>query len=269
MLVESPDPGAVLFANPKDAAIYYYQEGMAAAKGSFDNDRREALAVMVVNHGLREVAPGVYETTARLGRPGVYNVIFSLASPTLVHAFELKVAPDPALESQRHPLAEVHPPSEGKGFTVGQNAVLRFGVTRPGSKEPADGVNDVHILIRHTGSNWERHTAAQNLGNGVYGVEFLPPAAGNYRISFASESLRLPFQAAPSPTFRLNGLPETISNFLHASPWPLITLVWALSAPFVGTRCIGGAGGNEASFCRGFAGGSTPQPGWGRRAVAG
>jgi YVTN family beta-propeller protein len=197
MLVESPDSGAVLFANPKDAAIYYYQEGMAAAKGSFDNARREALAVMVVNHGLREVAPGVYETTGRLGRPGVYDVIFSLASPTLIHAFELKVAPDPALESQSNPLAEVHPPSEAKGFTVGQNAILRFGVTRRGSKEPVDGVKDMQILIRHTGSNWERHTAAQSLGSGVYGVEFLPPAAGNYRISFASESLRLAFQATP------------------------------------------------------------------------
>lgn len=205
MLVETPEAGAVLFANPRDAAIYYYQEGMAASKGSLDNARREGMAVLVVNHALREVAPGVYETTARLGAPGTYDVVFYLADPKVVHAFELKVTPDPALESARHPLAEVQPPTGT--FTAGQKALLRFGVTRPGSKEPVDGVADMNILIRHTGSNWERHAPAESLGGGVYAVEFLPRAAGNYSISFESESLRLSLLATPPANLQVERAP--------------------------------------------------------------
>jgi len=196
MLVESNEPGSVLFVNPADAVVYYYQEGMTAAMGSFDNYRRQPRAVLVVNHSLRETSAGVYETTARLGRPGKYEVVFSLNSPSLVQVFDLEIGPNPEIESRREsPLAEVRPlPGQGP-FVVGQKATVRVGLLQPTQTTPVDGVGDLLVLLQHGGSNWERRKVAAGLGRGIYEVEFLPAAAGSYRVSFASTSLHLPFRA--------------------------------------------------------------------------
>jgi len=48
--------------------------------------------------GLAErVRPGTYETVARLGRPGRYEVAFYSGAPRLVHCFEVQVRPSGVL----------------------------------------------------------------------------------------------------------------------------------------------------------------------------
>lgn len=91
-IVQAPGAYAMLIANPRDQAIYFYKEGMAAPMGRFSNYSREPRAVLVVDRSLKERSPGVYETTAKLRRPGVYDVAFFLDSPRIVHCFEVKVA---------------------------------------------------------------------------------------------------------------------------------------------------------------------------------
>ena len=70
-------------ADMHDRAIYYYKEGMAAPMGTFTNYKREPMAVQVVDRSLHEarLTPGVYETVAKLGKPGVYDVIFFSTRP--------------------------------------------------------------------------------------------------------------------------------------------------------------------------------------------
>src|SRR5215208_4906978 len=64
-VVLAPEGNAVVLANPVDKTLYYYQEGMAAPMGNFQNYRREPLAVLVVDRSLRETSPGVYSATMK------------------------------------------------------------------------------------------------------------------------------------------------------------------------------------------------------------
>lgn len=100
-LVRAPGASAVLLANPKDKAIYYYMEGMAAPMGHFENYGRQPRAVLAVDRSLRERRPGRYETTSRLGRPGAYDLVFFLNAPRMIHCFPVTVAPAPAEPSER------------------------------------------------------------------------------------------------------------------------------------------------------------------------
>ncbi|HEX2271547.1 MAG TPA: YncE family protein, partial [Pyrinomonadaceae bacterium] len=86
--VAAPEPGAMLISNPADKMIYYYSEGMAAPMGNFQNYRRTPRAVKVVDRSLREESLGVYSTTARLPKEGIYNVSLLVDSPRVVHCFE-------------------------------------------------------------------------------------------------------------------------------------------------------------------------------------
>src|SRR5437588_847066 len=101
-IVQAPGMSAVLVANEQDKAVYYYEEGMAAAKGEFSNYGHLPRAVLPVDRTLRERAePGVYETVLRLGVAGSYEVVFALSSPRIVTGFRLDVQPNLELERQR------------------------------------------------------------------------------------------------------------------------------------------------------------------------
>src|SRR6185369_15793040 len=101
-IVPAPEGNSILLANPADRVIYYYSEGMAAPMGSFQNYRRNPRAVMVVDRSLRETTAGVYTTTTRMPKSGVYDVAFLLDSPRLTHCFsaEAKVNPEVPREKQ-------------------------------------------------------------------------------------------------------------------------------------------------------------------------
>ncbi len=85
----------MLVANPADRVIYYYSEGMAAPMGSFQNYRRNPRALMVVDRSLREVTSGVYSTTTKLPKSGIYDVAFLLDSPRITHCFNAEAKPNP------------------------------------------------------------------------------------------------------------------------------------------------------------------------------
>jgi len=86
-----PGENSVVIANPKDKAIYYYYEGMAAPMGIYGNFGREPGAVLVIDRALRETAPGVYEGVARLGRRGSFTLAVAVATPPLVECFRVPV----------------------------------------------------------------------------------------------------------------------------------------------------------------------------------
>ncbi len=94
-IARASDEDAMLIANPADQAIYYYKEGLSAPQGSFRGYGHVPVAVLAVDRSLRPAEPGVYQSTARLRRPGRFDLAVFLDSPRIVHCFEIEIAGDP------------------------------------------------------------------------------------------------------------------------------------------------------------------------------
>lgn len=203
-IVPLPGEAAVLVADTRDRAIYFYKEGMAAPMGTFSNYKREPMAVHVVDRTLRERGtPGVYETVAKLGKPGVYDVIFFLDSPKIVDGFELAIAPNPKLEAERNaPKVVIAPlvptmPAKGEG-----TATFRFRVTDKKTSEPVTGLRDLVIMIMAPG-NWHERQVAKEDGDGIYSVTVAPPQAGVYYAHAQCLSLNVQFGSPQYPVLQI------------------------------------------------------------------
>ena len=191
-IVPAPGMSAVMVANPADRAIYFYKEGMAAPMGHFKNYGRQPRAVLVIDRSLRDrSSSGVYQTVARLRRPGRYDVVFLLNTPRLVHCFELTVAVDPALEQRRQAGAiAVEPLDVEHHITVGIPVRVQFRLTNPYTRTPETNGADVTILVLTPGG-WHRRQLATHRGEGVYAAEFELPRAGIYYAHVGSRALGL------------------------------------------------------------------------------
>jgi hypothetical protein len=194
-IVQAPGATAVLVANPADKAIYYYKEGMAAPMGHFQNYGREPRAVMVVDKSLEERAPGVYQTTAKLRRPGLYDVALFLDSPRIIHCFEVRVSPNPELAAKRAASKPVtiKPLIQDRVLEVGEPANLRFKLTDPVTAEPKNDLKDVQVLTILAPGVWQQRQWAEQVGNGLYEIAFVPPRPGVYYVSVEVRSLGLGF----------------------------------------------------------------------------
>ncbi|MCI0490856.1 MAG: YncE family protein [Blastocatellia bacterium] len=194
-IVRAPGADAVLIANPTDKAVYFYKEGMAAPMGNFSNYNREARAVMVVDRSLKaRSSPGVYETVARLRRPGIYDVVFFLDTPRLAHCFEVKVDADAALAQERRATQQVkiRPLIASRTIQAGKNARLQFQLTDPNTSAPQTGLDDVNILI-YMPPGWHKRYRAEAMSEGVYRIDFVPPQPGVYYVYVECQSLGLTF----------------------------------------------------------------------------
>ena len=179
-IVKAPGANAVLVANPADKSVYYYEEGMAAPKGQFSNYGREPLAVLVVDRTLKDHTPGVYETVARLRRPGRYIVPFVMFSPQVVHCFEMSV--EPAINSAstiQPPKVELLLPDKHQ-LKSGQTIPLRFRLLDPQSHEVLQNLHDVCVLTALSPGLAQYRQAAVPDGPGIYAIDFVPQQAGTY-----------------------------------------------------------------------------------------
>jgi len=196
-IVRSPEPGAVLVANPEDQAIYYYKEGMAAPMGHFTNYGKQPRAALVVDRSLREVRPGVYETTARMTGAGDYELALFVDSPKLVQCFPVKVAADPALAAARRAPLGVEPVAGAGRVAVGADVPVRFKLTDPGDGSPRTGLKDVRILTFLTPGIWQQRQWATEVGPGIYEIHFTPPQEGVYYVFVEVASAGLTYQKSP------------------------------------------------------------------------
>jgi DNA-binding beta-propeller fold protein YncE len=193
-IVQAPGANAVLVANPADQAVYFYKEGLPAPMGHFRNYSREPRAVLVVDRSLRERSPGVYETAARLPRPGLYDVVFFVNTPRVVHCFEVAVLANPALAPTR-PTSQVHitPLLETRTVPVGSVVRLPFKLTDPSTQSPKMDVQDVNVLVYLAPGIWHKRQWAMHVGEGTYTIDFVPPQVGTYYVYLESRSLGLAF----------------------------------------------------------------------------
>jgi YVTN family beta-propeller protein len=192
-IVQAPGHPSVLVANAEDQVIYFYKEGMAAPMGHFRNYGKVPLAVMVVDRGLRETRPGVYETVATMGPPGSYELALLIDSPRVIHCFPVTVAPDPA-RAVAAPAVGVEVAIAAAEVGVGTAVPVRITVREPAGGAPRAGLGDVRVLAFLSPGVWQQRQWATDQGGGVYEARFVPPAPGLYFVFVEIASAGLPLE---------------------------------------------------------------------------
>ncbi len=204
-LVQAPGSAAVLVASEQDKAVYYYEEGMAAAKGAFSNDGHLARAVLPVDRTLRERAqPGVYETVLRLREPGSYEAIFALSSPRILKGFRFEVAPDEALERQRKAgKLEALAGMKNRVLKLGQSAEIDFKVAAEDSKLPSAKLENLTVVAYLAPGLWQKRIAPTETAAGIYSIAFEPPRPGVYNVQLFHGREPIPLRDGPQLVFEV------------------------------------------------------------------
>lgn len=209
-----PDGKGVLIASPTDRALYVYVEGMMAPIGSLPSYSREPRSILVEDRTLKEVRPGVYATTVRLGPEGRYDVELLLDRPRTAVCLEATVVParcspgeggaddagcggDPAPRIAFAPLFE-----PDLRLEVGEPATLRFRATVKGSARELDA-KEVEVMIVRLPEGYRWSGAPRAEADGTYSVGFTPPMPGHYRFLAAAPGRGAPFGALPFVPLRV------------------------------------------------------------------
>jgi YVTN family beta-propeller protein len=194
-IVQAPGLSAVLVANEQDKAVYYYEEGMAAAKGEFTNYRHYARAVLPVDRSLRERSqPGVYETILRLGEPGNYEVVFALSSPRIVKGFLLEVKSNEELERQRKAGRLVARVGLAKRVVkVGEVVGVDFKIADETSKLPVTQLQSLTFVTYLAPGIWQKRMTPHETAKGIYSAAFTPPKPGIYYLQLLHGREAVPF----------------------------------------------------------------------------
>jgi YVTN family beta-propeller protein len=187
--VLAPEGNSIILANPVDQNLYYYQEGMSAPMGSFQNYRREPLAVLIVDRSLRETTPGTYSATVKLPASGRYDVAFLTDSPRIAHCFEAAADPNPLLNENLPIDLRLEHQSKDMQLQTNQNFPLRFKLIETRTNKAKDGLQNVRVLTLIASGTWQRRDIAKSLGNGMYEVNLNLPESGVYRVFVESGSM--------------------------------------------------------------------------------
>ena len=202
IMVPAPEGNSILLANPADGVIYYYQEGMAAPMGSFQNYRRQPRAVMVVDRSLREVTAGVYTTTTKLPKSGIYDVAFLLDSPRITHCFNAEAKPNPDVPREKQVALRIEYLNKGKQLRVAENFKLRFKLVDTATSRAKNDLKDVRVLTMLSSGVWQKRDIAQSVGDGVYELDLKVPQTGVYFVFVESRSQGVSFRQLPHLTLQ-------------------------------------------------------------------
>jgi YVTN family beta-propeller protein len=210
IIVPAPEGNSVLVANPADRVIYYYSEGMAAPMGSFQNYRRIPRGLMVVDRSLREVTSGVYSTTTKLPKSGVYDVAFLLDSPRITHCFSAEAKPNPDVPREKQVAIRIEYLNKDNRLRVDENYKLRFKVVDTGTLKARSDLKDLRVLTMLSSGIWQKRDFARSVGDGVYELDIKVPRTGSYFVFVESRSQGVAFRQLPYLT--LQAAAATASN---------------------------------------------------------
>ncbi|MCL6480885.1 MAG: hypothetical protein K6U02_04085 [Firmicutes bacterium] len=217
-IVAAPEGNAALIANPADRRIYYYHEGMAAPNVSFSNYSRLGRAVLVAEQNLRETEPGVYASSFRLTGAGVYDVVFYLNSPRVLHCFDLRVAVDPHIRRERVAI-QVEPLLDKVRLTVNQDIRFQVRVRDSLTAAPRSDLADLGAMV-YTSSGWRKRFYARALGGGLYEFTVRVPQAGFYYLFFEVPSLGLRLGQLPHAVLQADHEPSQAAASAAQPPGP-------------------------------------------------
>ncbi len=188
----------VLVANPADKMVYYYMEGMNAAKGSYPTYGRIPRAVRVIDRSMREKEKGVYSAKLKIPKEGKYDVTFLIDSPWVYNCFEFTAEPNPTLTRQKHstiPKIEVLSPQ--RSFPAGKNFKLHFSLKQSSDDAPISGIDDVALLVSRPPGNWQSRLQAKPLEDGTYEASIMTDRPGVYSVYFAVPSMQVDYRQLP------------------------------------------------------------------------
>ena len=209
IIVPAPEGNSVLVANPADRIIYYYSEGMAAPMGSFQNYRRKPRAVTVVDRSLRETTSGVYSTTTKLPKSGVYDVAFLLDSPRVTHCFSAEAKPNPDVPREKKIALRIEYLHKDQQLRVAENFKLRFKLVDTTTLRAKSDVKDVRVLTMLSSGTWQKRDFARSVGDGVYELDLKVPQRGVYFVFVGSSSQGVSFRQLPSLTLQTSSATAT------------------------------------------------------------
>ena len=210
VIVPAPEGNSVLVANPADRTIYYYSEGMAAPMGSFQNYRRKPRGVMVIDRSLRETTSGVYTTTTKLPKSGIYDVAFLLDSPRITHCFNAEAKSNPHVPREKQIAVRIEYLNKEKQLRVGEDYKLRFKLVDTATLGAKSNLKDVRVLTMLSSGTWQKRDFARSLGDGVYELDIKVPQTGLYFVFVESRSQGVSFRQLPSMTLQTRS--PTASN---------------------------------------------------------
>jgi len=190
-IVQARGESAVLIANPADKFVYFYSEGMAAPMGSFSDYGHQPRAVLVLDRSLKESKPGIYETVARLGGSGIFDLAVLLDSPRIVHCFPIRIGSDQNRAAKQDDEVNVEPLLKDNRVRPGQPINLSFRLSKKTTGQPHLDISDVQVLIFLAPGVWQQRMIAKTNGEGIYSVNTTLPQRGIYYVYIGSESLGL------------------------------------------------------------------------------
>ncbi|MEO6661152.1 MAG: FixH family protein [Burkholderiaceae bacterium] len=193
MIAPMPDGNAALIANAGEQMLYLYQEGMMAQTRTLQNYRRVPRGLMVIDHSLRETAPGVYTTTVTLSRSGTLDVPVLFNTPRLLNCFEVMVAPGAReLTVPRPSLLVEAVPAIGRVHARTPTSI-RVRLLDTESRQPVTGLVYVQVLVFAPPGAWQQRRRAVETEPGVYQIDERFPRAGLYQLIVSSSARSLRF----------------------------------------------------------------------------
>jgi len=172
-IVRTPGDNAVLISNYKDESIYYYQEGMAAPMGSFNTYGKNPKAVLVIDRSIQEKTDGEYETVAKLGPAGTYDLALFISVPLIMECFQINILPDPEKEKERlrstiGPLFIKYAPMNTRP-KAGETVQYKFQMVDIITNQPVSGLKDINVMaVMTTQNKFDRSTAIETEEKGIY-----------------------------------------------------------------------------------------------------
>ncbi|MBP6675021.1 MAG: YncE family protein [Vitreoscilla sp.] len=157
----APEGNGMLVANPGDASIYRYAEGMMVPVGSFSNYRRQARALRVLDTSLAERAPGQFEAAVRVEQGGRYDLVVRNLRPAVTACFVVEAQGVAAL-----PGVAMAPVPRLLSLRQGEpgEAVLAFEL-RDATGQPVDALEAQVLAVQVRGTQQLR-APVQSLGQG-------------------------------------------------------------------------------------------------------
>jgi YVTN family beta-propeller protein len=198
MIQPTPEGNAVLIANGPDQMIYYYVEGMMAPMGTFQNYKRRARGLMVIDRSLGETGRGVYTTAVKLTRAGRYDVPVLIDQPRLTNCFEMEVEKSASGEMEKPRVSiTVEPEFKEREFKAAERVTMRFKVRDSVTGKGVERLKDVQVLVFEPPGVWQQRQWAREVGGGMYEVTQVFPRAGGYNVMLRVESRGARFADLP------------------------------------------------------------------------
>ncbi|MDG1827437.1 MAG: hypothetical protein P8H62_14360 [Henriciella sp.] len=196
LIASAVTEAAHLIVSPGDATVYYYMEGMNAPMGSFRNYGHRPISALITDRTIKEEEPGIYRSRFKVPADGTFQFILTLDSPQVIHCFDFKSIPDPAVDSEGLPVNVEYLSKSGMLAEVGEPLEVRFRL------HPSDGSARVvpfeveALTYRAPGKDRMLHEI-EFLPDGTYAFTMTPEEAGVYYLYLALPSEGLEFSQIP------------------------------------------------------------------------